>query len=177
MITNKILQQETEELKHILKQGDLEVPSMWVCLWPGVGITLWLLMCSLLGNSLSSYNDWDKLTSIVFSVFSGFLITIGSASGRASFLSVPNSFRSKSQIYIFFGSKLKKYTIFYMLMIGSILVLTSALNVGDLLGVGLSFVFSMAIFFIFHIDMGRYQLSMLSSVINACKSDSVSPTK
>lgn len=177
MITNKIIQQEAEELKQILESGDLEIPSMWTCLWPGLGITLWLLMCSLLGNSLSSYNDWDKLTSIVFSVFSGFLITIGSASGRASFLSVPTNFRNKSQTFIFFGSKLKKYTVFYMFMIGFILILTSALSVGDLLGVGLSFVFSMAIFFIFYIDMGRYQLSILSSVINACKNDSVAPTK
>ncbi|QIP58262.1 conjugal transfer protein TraS [Hafnia alvei] len=177
MITNKIIQEEIEEIKQILKQGDLEIPSMWTCLWPGLGVALWLLMCSYLGNCLSSYNDWDKLTSIVFSIFLGLLITIGSASGRASFLSIPNSFRKRSQAYKFFGSKIKKYTLSYMFVMGGILILTSALSMGDAWGVSLGFVFSIAIYFIFHIDMGRYQLSMLSSVINACKSDSVTPTK
>lgn len=35
MITNKIVIKEVDELKSVLSQGNAEIPSFWVCIWPG----------------------------------------------------------------------------------------------------------------------------------------------
>ncbi len=36
MLTHKIIQSEIEELKQILVHNDLEIPSFWRCIWPGL---------------------------------------------------------------------------------------------------------------------------------------------
>lgn len=181
MITNKIIQQETEELKKILKQGDLEIPSMWTCVWPGLGITLWLLLCVLLsinsGLIVSAKQGSELEVPLIFCVFMGLMITLGTANARGTYLAVPHDFREKSQLYAFFGRKIKKYALVYMLVMGGmpfvILFLGLNLSIYALIGI----FFTVILIFISSIDISRYQLSMLSSIINACKSDSVSPTK
>lgn len=181
MITNKIIQQETEELKQILKQGDLEIPTMWTCIWPGLGITLWLLLCVLLslnsGLIVSARQGSELEVPLFFCVFMGLMITLGTANARGSYLAVPFGFRQKSQLYAFFGRKIKQYALVYMLMMGGMpfLLLFLGLNLSIYALVGIFFTVFMG--FVFSIDIGRYQLSMLSSIINACKSDSVTPTK
>lgn len=181
MITNKVIQQETEELKKILKQGDLEIPSMWTCLWPGLGITLWLLLCVLLsinsGLIVSDRQVSDLEVPFIFCIFIGFMITLATASARGTYLAVPSDFRQKSRLYNFFGKKIKQYALVYMLVMGGMPFLLL------LLGLNLSIYAVVDIFctvvmgFVLSIDIGRYQLSVLSSVINACKGDKVSPTK
>ncbi|MEB7891788.1 conjugal transfer protein TraS [Hafnia alvei] len=181
MITNKIIQQETEELKQILKQGDLEIPSMWTCVWPGLGITLWLLLCVLLsinsGFIVSAKQGSELEVPLIFCVFMGLMITLGTANARGTYLAVPHDFREKSQLYAFFGRKINQYALVYMLVMGGmpfvILFLGLNLSIYALIGI----FFTVILIFILSIDISRYQLSMLSSIINTCKSDSVTPTK
>ena len=181
MITNKIIQQETEELKQILKQGDLEIPSMWTCVWPGLGITLWLLLCVLLsinsGLIVSAKQGSELEVPLIFCVFMGLMITLGTANARGTYLAVPHDFREKTQLYAFFGRKIKQYALVYMLVMGGmpfvILFLGLNLSIYALIGI----FFTVILIFILSIDISRYQLSMLSSIINTCKSDSVTPTK
>ena len=181
MITNKIIQQETEELKQILRQGDLEIPSMWTCLWPGLGITLWLLLCVLLsinsGLIVSARQTFELGLPLFFCLFIGLMITLATASARGTYLSVPSDFRRKSQLYAFFGRKIKQYALVYMLVMGGVPYLLLVLGIGLFPYVFISIFLTVIMGFVFSIDIGRYQLSMLSSVINACKGDKVSPTK
>lgn len=173
MITNKIIQQETEELKQILKQGDLEIPTMWTCIWPGLGITVWLLLCILLSiNSGLIVNDRqlsDLEIPLIFCFFIRFMITLATASARGTYLSVPSEFRQKSQLYAFFGKKIKQYTLIYMLVMGGMPFLLL------LLGLNLSIYAVVDIFctvimgMVLSVDIGRYQSSMLSSIINSCQ--------
>lgn len=46
MINNKVIFEEVEELKHILSQGEVDIPSFWTCLWPGLVIVAWNALCS-----------------------------------------------------------------------------------------------------------------------------------
>lgn len=181
MITNKIIQQETEELKQILKHGELEIPSMWTCLWPGLGTTLWLLLCVFLSINSSlfvrDFKGFDILVPLVFCLFMGLMITLATASARGTYLSVPSKFRQQSQLYAFFGKKIKQYALVYIVVMGGMPYLLLSMGVGLLLYAFIGGFFTVILGFVLSIDIGRYQLSMLSSIINACKSDSVSPTK
>lgn len=181
MITNKVIRQETEELKQILKNGDLEVPSMWTCLWPGLGITVWLLLCVLLsinsGLIVSSWQGSELEVPLFFCVFMGLMITLGTANARGTYLAVPADFRRRSQLFAFFGRKIKQYALVYMLVMGGmpflLLILGQKLSIYALIGI----FFTVILVFVLSIDIGRYQLSMLSSIINACKSDNATSTK
>lgn len=181
MITNKIIQQETEELKQILKQGDLEIPSMWTCVWPGLGITLWLLLWVLLsinsGLIVNAKQGYELEVPLIFCVFMGLMITLGTANARGTYLAVPHDFREKSQLYAFFCRKIKQYALVYMLVMGGmpfvILFLGLNLSIYALIGI----FFTVILIFILSIDISRYQLSMLSSIINTCKSASITSTK
>lgn len=181
MITNKVIRQETEELKQILKQGDLEVPSMWTCLWPGLGVTLWLLVCLLLSfNSnlfIRDFKGLDILAPLGFCLFMGLMITMATASARGTYLSVPSEFRQKSQLYAFFGKKIKQYAIVYLVVMGVMPYLILVMGLGLFLYMFIGGLFSFIIFFIFVTDISRYQLSMISSIIDACKSASTTSTK
>ncbi|WP_407260129.1 hypothetical protein [Klebsiella pneumoniae] len=48
MITNKLLIEEVEELKNLLSQGKTEIPSFWKCLWPGVVLVAWNMLCAVI---------------------------------------------------------------------------------------------------------------------------------
>ena len=48
MITNKLLIEEVEELKSLLSQGKAEIPSFWECLWPGVVLVVWNMLCAVI---------------------------------------------------------------------------------------------------------------------------------
>lgn len=181
MITHKIIQQETEELKQILKQGDLEIPSMWTCLWPGLSVALWLLLCLLLSFNSSlfvrDFKGFDILVPLAFCCFIGLMITLGTANARGTYLSVPSGFRQQSQLYAFFGKKIKQYALVYIVVMGVMPYLLLFLGVGLLLYAFIGMFFTLILIFVFSIDIGRYQLSMISSIIDACKSANVSPTK
>ncbi|WP_282808372.1 conjugal transfer protein TraS [Hafnia alvei] len=181
MITNKIIQQETEELKHILKQGDLEIPSMWICLWPGLGVALWLLVCLLLSFNSSLFvrdiQGFNIEVPLMFCLFIGLMITLGTANARGTYLAVPADFRQKSQLYAFFGKKIKQYALVYMLVMGGMPYLLLVMGIGLFLYAVIGMLFTVILVMVLSIDLGRYQLSMISSIIDACKSDSVTPTK
>ncbi len=48
MMTNKILIEEVEQLKNMLSRGEMEMPSFWSCLWPGVILAAWNMVCAII---------------------------------------------------------------------------------------------------------------------------------
>ncbi len=85
MITNKILIEEVEELKSLLSQGKAEIPSFWECLWPGVVLVAWNILCALIsvgGGYLSvKFIFWV----LVFPGVISFIVLLGVASARSLF--------------------------------------------------------------------------------------------
>lgn len=73
MITHRIIQSEVEELKRILTEKDLMIPSFWSCIWPGLTCMLWFLLSSYFSYWLSDYaSGIDKITVMVFAGAMGF---------------------------------------------------------------------------------------------------------
>lgn len=170
MISNKKITQEIEELKYILMVGDLDVPSMWSCLKPGLIISASLIVCTLLSYGISSHaSDVDKTAAIVFSFFVGFLITAASANSRGIFLSVPYSFRRGSEVYAFFGKKIKSYAVVYAVVAGVLPFLAAEMKIGALGYIFPAFLWFFIVIVVMNIDFGRYQISMLTSTIEMFK--------
>ena len=101
MMTNKILIEEVEQLKNMFSRGEMEMPSFWPCLWPGVIIAAWNMVCAIIsvgGGYLSvKFIFWV----LVFPGVISLMILLGVASARSLFLSVPRSYRMRSQVYRF----------------------------------------------------------------------------
>ncbi|VDB01333.1 hypothetical protein BANRA_05083 [Klebsiella pneumoniae] len=41
MLTHQIIQGEIDELKLVLTEKDLTIPSFWSCIWPGLTFMFW----------------------------------------------------------------------------------------------------------------------------------------
>lgn len=113
MINNKVILHEVEELKNVLSQGEAAIPSFWACLWPGLVIVAWNVLCAMISvnhNYLAvKYIFWV----VIFPGGVGLILLLGIASARSLFLSVPKSFRIRS-IYIDFFPEKSLFMHFYI---------------------------------------------------------------
>ncbi|STX21016.1 conjugal transfer entry exclusion protein TraS [Klebsiella pneumoniae] len=117
MITNKLLIEEVEELKNLLSQGKTEIPSFWKCLWPGVVLVAWNMLCAVISVDAVYLTGKYIFHVLVFPVGVSIIMLLGIASSRSLFLSVPKNFREKSNIYRFFSKKVLIYAVVYMAVI------------------------------------------------------------
>jgi len=169
MINNKIIFEEVEELKRVLSQGEVEIPSFWSCLWPGAALVAWNMLCAVISVNHNYVSDRDSFWIVVFSGIVSLMVLLGVASARSLFLSVPKSFRAQSHVYRYFSKKVSVYALAYI--VGVLLIalynrsyFASAFPFGFLL---ILMTIVMGIFM--NLDFGRYQLSALTSVVNSFK--------
>ena len=106
MMNNKTLIKEVDELKDVLSKGDAEIPSFWVCMWPGLCLVIWNIFCALISVRSEYYDVKYIFWVLIFPGAVGLILLLGVANARSLFLSVPKSFREKSVIYRFFSKKL-----------------------------------------------------------------------
>ncbi len=175
MIANKNIRQDINELKKCLVDAELEIPTMWTCIWPGLLFMVWLIVCVFIGVSLSGYfddsvysksNEINVIASFIMAIGVGLLTTFSSASGRSLFLSVPKPFRQRSILYFLLGKKIKFYYFLAMAISLVLCVMCGVLNI-PMWGVVFFFLFLLCVFMT--IDFGRYQLAAFSNVISAFK--------
>ncbi len=171
MITNKIIIEEVDELRHMLLQGKAEVPSFWSCMWPGLVIVAWNVLCAMISvnhNYLAvKYIFWV----VIFPGGVGLILLLGIASARSLFLSVPKSFRIRSNIYRFFSRKIIVYAILYMLTI-LFLAFFNRFAYDSPFPFGfMVLITSIFLGVVMNLDFGRYQLSLLTSAINTFKTE------
>ena len=171
MINNKVILHEVEELKNVLSQGEAAIPSFWACLWPGLVIVAWNVLCAMISvnhNYLAvKYIFWV----VIFPGGVGLILLLGIASARSLFLSVPKSFRIRSNIYRFFSRKIIIYAFLYMLTI-LFLAFFNRFSYDSPFPFGFMVLIT-SIFFgvVMNLEFGRYQLSLLTSAINSFKAE------
>ncbi|MGS1869115.1 hypothetical protein [Klebsiella michiganensis] len=106
MLTHQIIQGEIDELKLVLTEKDLTIPSFWSCIWPGLTFMFGFLLSSYFSYGISDFSTGlDRISSMVFAAVVGIFSIIATANTRSLFLSLPESFRKKS---LFFGFLAKK---------------------------------------------------------------------
>ena len=171
MINNKVIFEEVEELKHILSEGEVDIPPFWACLWPGLVIIVWNAFCAVISVDSSFLSSKYIFGAMIFPCGVGVIIMLGVASARSLFLSVPKSFRLNSYIYRFFGKKILMYALIYMAVVFLFALLNRAYY-----NVPFSFAFMIILTtflggVVMNLDFGRYQLSLLTSAISTFKTN------
>ncbi len=169
MITKKIIDEEIVELKSLLINGDAEVPSFWVCMWPGLVLTIWNIICALTSTDKDYVSGNDSFMAVAFSLFISVIILLGISSGRALLLSVPISFRTKSILFIFLARKMKVYACVYMLLVLIASVYNRFFYTTSFPFLFLLIVLTIGMGIIINIDLSRYQLHAFTSVLNSFK--------
>ncbi|MDL4454905.1 hypothetical protein QRZ34_28250 [Klebsiella michiganensis] len=117
MLTQKIIRQEIDELKAVMASDSLVIPSFWDCAKPGVMILLWLFFCPFMAFSLSGETAGNILVSVGFSSFVGLMILFAVTNARGLILSIPTSYREKSEVMMFLQNKIRNYTMCYMVFV------------------------------------------------------------
>ncbi|MCW9474413.1 conjugal transfer protein TraS [Klebsiella grimontii] len=171
MITNKIVIKEVDELKSVLSQGNAEIPSFWVCIWPGFFLAVWNVFCAVI-SVRSEYLDVKYMFWVlVFPGAIGLIILLGVANARSLFLSVPKSFRKKSVVYDFFTKKLIVYAFVYMMMVMLLAFYNRFFYDSPFPYAFMILLTTVVLGFVMNLDFGRYQLSLLTSAINTFKTE------
>jgi conjugal transfer mating pair stabilization protein TraG len=102
MLTHQIIQSEIDELKLVLTEKDLTIPSFWSCIWPGLTFMFWFLLSSYFSYGISDFSTGlDRISSMVFAAVVGIFSIIATANTRSLFLSLPESFRKSRCSLVF----------------------------------------------------------------------------
>lgn len=171
MLTHQIIQREIEELKQVLAQQNLEIPSFWRCIWPGLVCMLWFLLSSYLSYWQNDFTSaLDKMAAITFAIAMSFFSIVITANIRGLFLSLPESFRRKSIFFKFLSVKCKAYGIFILFLFACFAFTFSYYNVNAIVFCVITGFSIILTIMIMNIDLGRYQLTTLTSVIESVRS-------
>ncbi len=66
MLTHQIIQGEIDELKLVLTEKDLTIPSFWSCIWPGLTFYVLVLLSSYFSYGISDFSTGlDRISSMV----------------------------------------------------------------------------------------------------------------
>ncbi|MGR3755288.1 hypothetical protein [Edwardsiella anguillarum] len=158
------IKHETEELKNILTNGEMEIPSIWECIWPGLCFMVWFVFCGFLNAFVFSWRNIVDNLAVGF--FIGLMVLLSSYSARSLFLSVPKAFRNKSVLYSFLSKKINVYALSGILLSLCLTFLSGMMGLPLLMvfiGCGTLFAMFMVL------DFGRFQLAAFSNVISAFK--------
>ena len=173
MMNNKTLIKEVDELKDVLSKGDAEIPSFWVCMWPGLCLVIWNIFCALISVRSEYYDVKYIFWVLIFPGAVGLILLLGVANARSLFLSVPKSFREKSVIYRFFSKKLLAYAFAYMMIIMALAIYNRFFYDSPFPYAFMVLLTTIFFGFVMNLDFGRYQLSLLTSVLSALQGNVV----
>ena len=182
MITNKQILQEVEELKFKFKTGETEIPTMWRCLWPGLSV-MGLMICLplvLYGCQMYFFDPPNVArTAIAASVLIGFaaglFIMLNIVNGRALYLSIPKSFRDTSVLCRFISTKFRGYLMTYIISYAALIVVCSLFVYGPVYSCVLTIVGSFGLMMYMNVDLNRYQLTALTSLLESIKGKETNP--
>lgn len=170
MLTHQIIRVEIEELKRLLIHGDLEIPSFWRCIWPGLILMPWFLLSSYFSYWQSDYvSGLDKITAMAFSGVMSFFSIIVIANARSLFLSLPKSFREKSRFYNHLSAKCKFYGVFILFLFPCMAFYFASVHLNAIVFCAVTFASTILTVMVMNIDLRRYQWATLISVLKSAR--------
>lgn len=169
MITSSVLADDVKELRDALSRSSFEIPSFWSCVWPGLSILIWNVMCAYFNLKGPVHSVFD-ITPIVFYGVAGLMILLGTVNARTMLLSVPKNIRKQSVVYKFISKKFSIYAILYMTLVLSFTLYVRFFDKGFQFQEAFIILSTISFGVLLNLDLNRYQLSILWSVINAFKS-------
>ncbi len=169
MITHYDIKTETQKLKDVLSVEGVNIPPLLQVIKPGVYVFLWVLLWPTFLRFLADKVDIrDAGFDICFSGVMGFILFVAITNGMMLYLAIPKKFRDESKVISFMYDKNKTYILSFVIVF-SIVSFAHAFLFGFL-----SITLFVIISFIYTIDINRYNLSAIVSVIGLFKKESVS---
>ena len=158
-----------QKLKEVLSVEGVNIPSLLQVIKPGTYVFLWVLLWPTFLRLVSVKSDVrDVGFDICASVMMGFLLFVAITNGMMLYLAIPDSFRKDSKIINFMYSKSKTYILLFLIVFSMVSFMHSILYVFALMITFILF------FLVYTIDINRYNLSAIASVIGLFKKESVS---
>ncbi|WP_300002341.1 conjugal transfer protein TraS [uncultured Cedecea sp.] len=177
MISNHKILQEVEALKILFKKGGNEVPGMWRCFWPGLSVVAWMTSWPLVlyGYQMMQYELSNKASigiaaSVIIGFLAGVFIMLQVVNSRALYLSIPQSFRETSVLCRFVSTKFRRYLFTYLVSYAVIIVLCSWFVYGAIYSTIGLIISSFSFMIYLNVDLNRYQLTALTSLLVSIKS-------
>ncbi|EJQ5493302.1 conjugal transfer entry exclusion protein TraS [Escherichia coli] len=169
MITHYDIKMEMQKLKEVLSVEGVNIPSLLQVIKPGTYVFLWVLLWPTFLRLVSVKSDArDVGFDICASGMMGFLLFVAITNGMMLYLAIPDSFRKDSKIINFMYSKSKTYILLFLIVFSMVSFMHSILYVFALMITFILF------FLVYTIDINRYNLSAIASVIGLFKKESVS---
>ncbi|EPM9445360.1 conjugal transfer entry exclusion protein TraS [Escherichia coli] len=169
MITHYDIKMEMQKLKEVLSVEGVNIPSLLQVIKPGTYVFLWVLLWPTFLRLVSVESDVrDVGFDICASGMMGFLLFVAITNGMMLYLAIPDSFRKDSKIINFMYSKSKTYILLFLIVFSMVSFMHSILYVFALMITFILF------FLVYTIDINRYNLSTIASVIGLFKKESVS---
>ncbi|HDT2344041.1 TPA: conjugal transfer entry exclusion protein TraS [Escherichia coli] len=169
MITHYDIKTETQKLKDVLSVEGVNIPPLLQVIKPGVYVFLWVLLWPTFLRLLADKVDIrDAGFDICFSGVMGFILFVAITNGMMLYLAIPKKFRDESKVISFMYDKNKTYILSFVIVF-SIVFFAHTFLFGFL-----SITLFVIISFIYTIDINRYNLSAIVSVIGLFKKESVS---
>ncbi|HCN5050632.1 TPA: conjugal transfer entry exclusion protein TraS [Escherichia coli] len=165
MITHYDIKMEMQKLKEVLSVEGVNIPSLLQVIKPGTYVFLWPTFLRLV--SVKS-DVRDVGFDICASGMMGFLLFVAITNEMMLYLAIPDSFRKDSKIINFMYSKSKTYILLFLIVFSMVSFMHSILYVFALMITFILF------FLVYTIDINRYNLSAIVSVIGLFKKESVS---
>lgn len=169
-VTHKVIQEEAAILKKHLLAGDVEIPSMWSCAWPGILIIAWLVFLPFMTFRFYYLYTDDGIQAMGAGAFFGFMILVMIMNVRCVYLSIPKEFRDASKTLRLLRNKIYVYLTFVLTIISVCAVWAPRTNGGVIIYFVPMVLVSVIALFIFSADVGRYRLSAFTSVLELIKS-------
>ena len=176
MITNKQILTEVEQLSRLFKGGEAEIPSMWTCFWPGLAAMFWLLLWPI---ALFSYKSFcvelpnaaqiGIAASVLVAFVAGLFMMLYIVNSRALYLSIPEAYRKKSELCLFIVGKAKFYCRIYLLTYAILIIAFTYPDYGSIYSTVLFVFFSFGLMQYVNVDLSRYQLTALTSLLETIK--------
>ena len=158
-----------QKLKEVLSVEGVNIPSLLQVIKPGPYVFLWVLLWPTFLRLVSVKSDVrDVVFDICASGMMGFLLFVAITNGMMLYLAIPDSFRKDSKIINFMYSKSKTYILLFLIVFSMVSFMHSILYVFALMITFILF------FLVYTIDINRYNLSAIASVIGLFKKESVS---
>lgn len=161
MLTHKAMQQEAEELKALILNGDCEVPGFFACMWP---VLVFILLNYVWADFSTNGHPGD--TTFLACLFGGLIY-----GGRMLFLSLPLKFRQSSVTVKSITRRVAVYfsLLFIALLVSGLLSLSHDADVYREYN-GTALIVYITWSAVFLLDMNRYKLSGFVAAFTLLKS-------
>ncbi|CAI2535044.1 conjugal transfer entry exclusion protein TraS [Serratia ficaria] len=169
-MNHETIKKEAAQLKDIVLNGELTIPSFWDCVWPGLAMMAWIIICPFVTFQLYIDISRDELEAVGAGLFVGLIFTFGVFNVRSIYLAVPRNFREKSIFFRVISKKLIAYYVIYLCVVAFASYLATYTNWKIIFYVPPLLIANVFIMVIAATDLGRYRMSAFSSVLELIKS-------